>query len=140
MSAPGAMYRARWMAKALYSMKVLMYKGQFHLTPAEEKKCQFFLSLLYTEAWISSHNSLAAPANDLSFLKAIVKYKAINNGISDVAARALSRHLWYINEELVALSFFHCKTDNETKRRMISQLQQASPVEPFRAVSAEKLI
>lgn len=33
--APGAMHRARWMAKLLYSLKVWMFKKQFKLTARE---------------------------------------------------------------------------------------------------------
>ena len=30
--APGAMHKARWMAKAIYAIKMSMFKGQFPLT------------------------------------------------------------------------------------------------------------
>ncbi len=35
--APAGLHRARWMAKALYSLKMWMFRSQFKLTKAEEK-------------------------------------------------------------------------------------------------------
>jgi len=32
---PGAMHRARWMAKAIYSLKIFCFRSQFHLTSRE---------------------------------------------------------------------------------------------------------
>jgi len=34
---PAGLHRARWMAKAIYALKVWMFRGQFKLTKAEEK-------------------------------------------------------------------------------------------------------
>ena len=35
--APAGLHRARWMAKVIYSLKILMFKGQIKLTAREEK-------------------------------------------------------------------------------------------------------
>src|SRR6218665_1726132 len=40
--APAGLHRARWMAKSVYSIKILMFKGQFKLTKREEKSYQTF--------------------------------------------------------------------------------------------------
>jgi len=37
--APGLMHLARWMSKAIYSLKVWMFPGQFKLT-AQESGCE----------------------------------------------------------------------------------------------------
>lgn len=38
--APGATHHARWLSKVIYSLKIWMFKGQFHLTKKEEKGLQ----------------------------------------------------------------------------------------------------
>ena len=34
--APGATHRARWMAKAIYTLKIGLFSDQFQLTPKEK--------------------------------------------------------------------------------------------------------
>lgn len=124
-AAPGAMHRARWMAKIIYSIKVWMFRGAFKLTAKEERSLRdlsLFGALLYTKAWTSASNPIEAPLNDFILASSIAKYTLINEGISSVAKNALSRHLWYLGEELVALSFFDNRLGTETKQKMIDAL------------------
>ncbi|XP_050549011.1 uncharacterized protein LOC126910464 [Daktulosphaira vitifoliae] len=47
---PGAFHQARWMAKAIYCLKIYMFQDQFELTAAEKKgvtEISLFVSLLY---------------------------------------------------------------------------------------------
>jgi len=49
-NAPGAMHRARWMAKAIYTVKIYMFRRQFKLTRSEEKGLRdltLFIILVY---------------------------------------------------------------------------------------------
>ena len=41
---------------------------------------------------------------------------------NQTAAVALKRHLWYLSEELIGLSFFSNHISLETKQKMISKL------------------
>ena len=65
--APGAIHHARWMAKAIYSFKLWMFRSQFELTACQitglRKLCIFF-SRIYVEAWATA--STAAKAVTLS--------------------------------------------------------------------------
>ena len=131
--APGAMHRARWMAKLLYSVKIWMFKQQFKLTAREEtslREMSLFGCLLYTKAWTLCTRSAAAPANDLAFLKSILEYKTVNKKISDAAIKAFCRHLWYLSEELVALAFFDEAVDSNIKRKMVTALNKQCCAEP----------
>ena len=118
--APGAMHQARWTTKVLYSIKIWMISEQFPLT-AREEKClrdtSLFASLVYTEAWISCPNPIVAPSRDLRLLKSLLKYNEINDVISAAATRALSRHLWYVSEEMMALAIFDPAVDHGTKAK-----------------------
>lgn len=140
MMAPGAIHQARWMAKALYAMKVWMFRDQFRLTAREEKSLRdvsLFAALVYTKAWTSCQSAIAAPSNDLCLLKCLVKYKLINEGISTAASKAFSRHLWYISEELIALAFFDSNISNATKKKMVDSLQHPGPNEPPKRIQVE---
>jgi len=138
--APGAMHRARWMAKLLYCLKIWMFKQQFKLTASEEtalREMSLFGSLFYTKAWTLCTNPATAPANDLCFLKLVKKYESINKNISSAAVQAFLRHLWYLSEELVALSFFDDSVDSDTKRKMIGALKKQGSDEPPKLILME---
>ena len=52
--APGAMHQTRWMAKAIYGLKVLMFRSQLKLTMRETKVLRLlnlFLTFVYTKPW-----------------------------------------------------------------------------------------
>lgn len=56
-SKPGAYHRARWMAKAIYCLKIYMSRSVFSLTASEEKSlseiCRFLI-LVYVRAHVHS--------------------------------------------------------------------------------------
>lgn len=84
---PGALHRARWMAKAIYAIKVLMFRKQFKLTSKEEKglkNLSIFIVCLYVKAWFLAPLASTAPAQDLQFLKQLHAYKVENSEISTV--------------------------------------------------------
>ena len=125
--APGAMHQARWMAKAIYGLKVFMFRSQLNLTAKETKALRLFnlfVTLVYTEAWFRSSQVLEAPLNDLNFFKKIRSFGDIHRETSRVAAKAMERHTWYLGEELVALAFFDPRVPSETKREMAVALKK----------------
>ena len=124
--APGAMHQARWMAKAIYGLKVFMFRSQFNLTAREIKALRLFnlfVTLVYTETWFRSSQVLEAPLNDLNFFKKIRSFGDIHKETSRVAAKAMERHTWYLGEELVPLAFFYSRVPSETKREMAAAIE-----------------
>ena len=114
--APGALHRARWMARILYSFKMWMFRSQFKLKPVEERGIfQFLLFVceIYTKAWFEAPNPISAPANDLCLLRQISQFR--NQDIRLAAAAAFKRHLWYLSEVTVGLAFFD--SDIDIKKR-----------------------
>ncbi|KAF0771445.1 Uncharacterized protein FWK35_00027558 [Aphis craccivora] len=92
---PGAYHLARWMAKGIYTLKILLFKNQFKLTSAEGmplKKIRCFIIKCYVEVWFTAPDSIKAP-------------KFIN-------------HLWYLSDECVTFSIFDNHVTIEQKRRM----------------------
>ena len=124
---PGAFHHARWMAKAIYSFKIWMFRGQFRLTAREEKglRCLcVFVTKIYIKAWFTASLSVSSPNNDLNFLQNLVKFKAHNPSFSKVTSNTFARHLWYLSEELVGLAFFDKNVSVDSKRNMVHALKE----------------
>ena len=124
---PGAFHHARWMAKLLYVLKLNLFRKQFQLTPRESHSCLefgLFIALVYIRPWITCTNSCDAPTNDLNLVRAVVTYRSISEAISTAAAKAISRHLWYLSEELVPLSLFSDCVSINTKRQMAIRIRE----------------
>lgn len=122
--APGAVSHARWMAKAIYALKIWLFRAHFRLTKVETRRlpifCQFVLQI-HIEAWFQSSLPISAPRNDLSLMKKLLDLsRGHQSGPNPylAAAKKLSSHLWYLSEEQVALAFFDPDVSCEEKRLM----------------------
>jgi hypothetical protein len=125
--APGAMHHARWMSKVLYSLKIWMFRSQFHLRPKEAKGLRdicIFAVRLYLKIWITAPLAAAAPQNDLRFLQALLDYDTIHNPIAKAASAKMSRHLWYLSEELVGLALFDKDVPTAVKRELVKAIKE----------------
>ena len=63
--------------------------------------------------------AVKAPNEDLKLLQALQQYKSVNKTISKATFQKMSRHLWYLPEELVALAFFDDSVSLEEKSHML---------------------
>lgn len=118
---PGAYHLARWMAKGIYSLKILLFKNQFKLTSAEEmslKKISCFIIKCYAEVWFTAPDSIKAPVNDILFIKKLYNYKNDDKKIAEIALKKFINHLWYLSDECVTFSIFDNRVTIEQKRRM----------------------
>lgn len=123
--APGACHRARWMAKAIYCLKIFMFRDQFNLTAGDLQRLRkfnvFFLKV-YLKKWYESSCPVRAAQNDLNFLKEIINYKNVNKTVSNVALESFSRHLWYLSENLAGLSLFDSRIPCAEKKKIVEAL------------------
>ena len=88
--APAGLYRARWMAKAIYSLKIWMFKGQFPLSPTDEsglKAICMFIVCIYIKVWFTAGVASSAPRIDLQLLKDLNSYKDKDQVIANVALK-----------------------------------------------------
>ena len=119
---PGPTHHARWMQKALYALKIFLFRDQFDLTARELKAIKslaLFVSLVYVRAWNEAQQAIRAPLNDFKLLRALRNYP--DKTISIPATAALERHLWFFSEHLVGLSFFDDRLGFEVKRNMVKR-------------------
>ncbi|KAL4097880.1 hypothetical protein QTP88_022583 [Uroleucon formosanum] len=122
---PGAYHLARWMAKGIYSLKMLLFKNQFKLTSTEEmslKKISCFIIKCYAEVWFTAPNAIKAPINDILFIKKLYNYKNDDKKIAETALKKFINHLWYLSDECVAFSIFDNRVTIEQKRKMAIKL------------------
>lgn len=121
---PGAMHHARWMSKAIYSLKMVLFEGQMELTAKEKrglKELALFVSLIYGRFWHEAPLASHAPLNDATMLGLLKRYP--NRIIADAAYTAFTRHLWFFSEHLVGLAFFDDRVSLDVKRAMVANLQ-----------------
>lgn len=125
--APGAYHHARWLSKALYAIKIWLFRAQFKLTAHEERgmrEVSLFVVTVYLEAWFSSSIPTEAPRRDLDLMKRLIKYGEVNEKISRATSNKFRNHLWYLSEDLVALSFFDSKVQPSEKMKMMLALNE----------------
>ena len=67
----GAIHHPRRIAKALYALKIYLFRDQFRLTSHETRGVRdfcVFVVRLYVRAWFTAPDAIAAPYHDLEFL------------------------------------------------------------------------
>jgi len=104
---PGACHQARWMVKAIYSLKMFLFQHQFTLTTKQKhsvKELALFVSRIYVRCWHEAPLGRKASLNDMQLLESLTNYP--NRTIAKAARDTFSQHLWYFSEFLVGLSFF----------------------------------
>jgi hypothetical protein len=69
---PGAMHQVRWMSRAIYCLKIYIFRKQFSLSSSEKNTIRnicVFIIRFYLKAWFNCTMPAKAPANDLNFIK-----------------------------------------------------------------------
>ena len=124
--APGAMHNARWMSKAIYSLKIWLFRQQEVIKLSKNERqgirnvCIFILAH-YAVYWFKTPLPLIAPRTDLKLLQNLA---AEDSASSKAALNKLKNHLWYLSEELVALAFFDSEVDPSIKKQMLANLER----------------
>jgi len=124
--APGPTHHARWMAKAIYALKMFLFRSQFQLTPQEFRNIQdlaLFVSLVYVRQWNEAPLGIRAPLNDVQFLSVLASYP--NQDIGKKAHTAFARHLWFHSEHLAGFALFDERVSCETKEKMVLNLNRS---------------
>ena len=104
---PGADSHARWMSKAIYTLKLTLLQHKFPDISWHKKKLEkmkFFILFAYMESWFTSSFLFSAAQNDLLLHQRLLKFSKFHKKLSQVGLSVLQRHTWYLTEELVSLS------------------------------------
>lgn len=126
---PGPMHHARWMAKAIYCLKIFMFASQFNLRNHELNALRdvcLFVVKFYVKIWFQCTKPLQAPRLDLQFMKDILAYRSIDRETSSVVLKKFRTQSWYLSEELIALAFFDVDVSIEEKKIMVQTFKEQS--------------
>ena len=139
---PGAIHHARWMSKAIYTMKIALFRNQLEEIYEEDLdnivSLAIFLSVFYTKAWLTCTDAAAAPSNDLELFKLLlnVENNVLKNpkswpshfySLVSNARKKLENHLWYLSERLVIFSLFSEQVPVSEKKKMTAALLDYTP-------------
>jgi len=136
---PGAIHRARFMARLIYALKIFIFRESgFKLTKREIRGigsfCVFGVGA-YVKSWFLCRLPTAAPANDLQLLKLL---EATGSPASKGALRKLCGQLWYLSEELVAFAFFDRDVNSSEKKAMVKRLSHDGTKDPPKRISLDQ--
>ena len=132
---PGALHKARWMSKLIYSIKIDLLSKQimdnlpkgsiFSVAqkPLIERFVQFVI-FVYVPWWLTCPIAANAPKNDLILLNSILDYQYIDGVISCAALKSLKNHLWYLTQELTPLVLFSEQVTDSEKENIVKVMQQ----------------
>ena len=133
---PGALHKARWMSKILYSMKIVLLNRQIKELPKGKilavsqhnklKKFVQFVVYCYIPWWLTAPVSSGAPGNDVKLINTLLEYQQTDPTVATAALKAFSNHMWYLTEELVPLSLFSSSTSDETKQLLVDEIKKHS--------------
>lgn len=152
---PGATSNARWMVRAIYAIKLYLFRSQIGLDPDFElclERFCLFVSLTYVKYWNQARNAADAPFNDMSLLKEMDYYSQIDGPIAAAALNAFQRHLWYLSDELITLALFSDKVSHEEKFNMIlmmipivsirtqNSIKHVDPIDDFQNLELHQFI
>ncbi|KAK2713797.1 hypothetical protein QYM36_009621 [Artemia franciscana] len=111
-----ATHHARWLSKVFYSLKMWMFRGQFHLM------C-IFAAHVYLRVQTTDLKPVSALYHDYQLLISLLDYLAINSKISKLTSMKMANHLWYLSPEKVGLAFFDNSIDYDTKKQMVEAVK-----------------
>lgn len=134
---PGALHKARWMAKLIYSIKISLFEQQIQELPIgtittkqqvlKVREFVNFATLIYSTWWLTCNSAVDAPWNDLQLFHSLLKYEDVNTVISKSAVRAFKNHLWYLTEEMVPLALWSTKVPAETRKAIAARMLTVKP-------------
>lgn len=130
---------ARFMASSIQGLNCFLFRYQLNWdSPQRENilaqlpRFCLYISLIYVRYWNIANSIFDAGLNDLKFLKELEEYGRIDREVSDVAIEAITRHLYYLGEELIVLSLFSDKMSANEKNDMAQMLLELDNVIPGR--------
>ena len=138
--APGAAHKARFMAFALCSLKILAFSHLQEVRDAcfsksVKKKLVFeeqtlenlwrwgqYTIKFYVPSFLLATLGRDAPSNDLNLYKSTLKYREVDPELADLALETLDRHRWYLTAQVVPFALFSDNVTEDEKSRMAARL------------------
>lgn len=129
---PGATHHARWMAKAIYTLKIFLFRNQFKFEEGELDGIRdvcISLIRLYVKAWFKCNSSIGAPNHDLTFIQDSIKFSSTDQQTSDNILKKICSQLWYLSEEAIVFAFFDSEKENGFGAENSKEICQTNRIE-----------
>lgn len=123
---PGSVSKARWMAKAIYAIKMYLFRDDLDLDEdflTQILEFCLFTVIVYCKYWNRCTDAFNEAVNDLSLLRDLRTYAEHNEPIANSVLNSFQNHLWYLGEELVVMSIFSDKVSTHEKNNMRLRLR-----------------
>ena len=125
---PGADHHARWMSKAIYTLKLILLVPQFPIMSYSRRKqiekMAFFIIFVYLQSWFTASFLYSSASADLDLYKRINRFSKVDKKVADVAKSVLQRHTWYLTEELIPLSLLDSNLRAETRNKLADRISK----------------
>lgn len=119
------MHHARWMSKAIYSLKIFLLRDTFPLKSKERESLAIicvFIVKIYIKIWFTAASPVKAPNCDFQLIKSLHDFQIDSKKISEAALNKILNHLWSLNPENCVMALFDEDVDLETKQKMVTKL------------------
>ncbi|KAJ8364470.1 hypothetical protein SKAU_G00133010 [Synaphobranchus kaupii] len=141
---PGALHKAQWMAKLLYTLKLALMEQHITLLPQGTittrqqvlKIWAFanFITHIYATWWLTCDTAIDAAWNDLTLYHHLYAYKYVDEGIAVSEIKVLEWHLWYLTGKMLPLALFSTKVPVGERRALADAILEHKPADlPMRA-------
>ena len=120
------------MGKALYAIKIFLFREEFNLTISEInglRKVCIFIVLFYQKPWFTAQRPDAAALSDLTFIQQLLDCSVLDAKLCNAALTKILGHLWYLSEEIIGFAFFDKQVSLECKRKMAIAIKERSGTE-----------
>lgn len=120
------MHSARWMAKAIYCLKVYMFREQFPILTEQNisgllKMCIFVVDV-YVRAWYDAPYAASAPRSDLQLAADLKRFASVDQNAAAIGLQKLQGQLWYLSEELIGLAVFDTGLPDEERESLVQSI------------------
>ncbi|KAK0062604.1 deoxynucleoside triphosphate triphosphohydrolase SAMHD1 [Biomphalaria pfeifferi] len=124
---PGAIHRARWMAKAIYSLKMqLLLDGNENVLQLTDQQLQgiqrfnHFVLKVYIQSWFTCCSAVDAAVNDISLINRLHDYEEVH--LCKIGLMMIKRHSWYLSNEMATLCLFSDLVSLENKAALVTAM------------------
>ena len=134
---PGALHKARWMAKLIFCLKIALCVPQIRRLPPgtitshhqvpKVRAFATFVTHVYIIWWLTCKQTVDSPWNDLQLYQCLLAYESVDKLIANSAIRALNRHLWYLTAKMVPLALYSTRVPFSERQALADAMLQFRP-------------
>ncbi|KAK0063979.1 hypothetical protein Bpfe_006664 [Biomphalaria pfeifferi] len=124
---PGAIHRARWMAKAIYSLKMqLLLDGNENVLQLTDQQLlgiqrfNHFVLKVYIQSWFTCCSAVDAAVNDISLINRLHDFEEVH--LCKIGLMMIKRHSWYLSNEMATLCLFSDLVSLENKAALVTAM------------------